>query len=204
LSPKRLREGARQGIWPCIGLQDNALSALAGAQYHLDKVKELVASRAVQTLWQKDKSLDEQARRGLQRELNQFHWHLRAFLWELVAARDTALQWVNQAYGLGIEEAKVTWPVVKSEAQKQCKWCEQLDKLEKGVESDQYFEIREYRNFAHRAFLLVYADYDENNNLSCLCLVPVREGQQQNFDLIAHLTNYLEAIRTLFDGLSRP
>jgi hypothetical protein len=52
--------------------KEDALAALAGAQYHLSHMRELAEVRGLKT----------------QGQVNRYHWHLRAFFWELYAVSD--------------------------------------------------------------------------------------------------------------------
>lgn len=187
----------RLRILPPMELRNNAGSALYGARYHFEMAQQLVQSRGMQTQWQEDRTLDELTRAKRQHEMNRFHWHLRAFFWELVATFDTVLHWVNQTLGLGIKEHKVEWNEIEAEAKKQTKWSAQLDTLKRVYECEWYFEVRQYRNFAHRAFLFVQGEYDADNKLKVLWLLPAREGQRENYDALEQLSSYLDEMRNL-------
>src|SRR5262245_46956187 len=69
-------------ILPPVDLASDAPAALQGAHYHLQQLRRFISDGLPQTA------------------VNPFHFHLRAFFWELVATFDSMLQWVNQAQQL--------------------------------------------------------------------------------------------------------
>ncbi len=182
--------------------------AFCSAVYHLSRVKELLGTPGMQTLWGEDKTLDEHTRAERQGEVNLFHQHLRAFLWELVATFDTMLQWANQRYDLGIPEKYVEWSKIQETAKKAKKDQDEWDKkyllLECAWNSDWYFEVRGYRHFAHRAFLHVQAEIvkeSEGDRLQIPHLFPVREGQREYVPIQEQLSIYLENMRQLGEAV---
>jgi hypothetical protein len=69
-------------------------------------------------------------------------------------------------------------------------------------DSEWYFEVRGYRNFAHRAFLFVQFEYDEKNGknkLRHVWLEPAREGQSQ-VDALEQSWAYLDR---MYNALQR-
>lgn len=52
---------------------------LEGARYHFQELQARLTAEGMRTLWN-EKSVTEERRRQLQSDVNQFHWHLRAFL----------------------------------------------------------------------------------------------------------------------------
>ena len=188
-------------ILPPMELQKNAWSALWGARHHFEKARELVRSPGVATRWQEERSLDTPTRSRLQDELNRFHWQLRAFFWELVATFDTVLHWVNQKLGLSIHERDVRWEKVKDEAKKQNKRSKELGALKTAYDSEWFFEVGQYRNFAHRAFLFVQGEYDTENKLILLWFLPARVGQRNNYDALARMSDYLDQMRKVLETI---
>ena len=191
-------------IFPPMKLADHTYFAFNGAEYHLSRIKELLDSPGMQTLWEEDTTLDERTRAERQGEVNLFHRHLRAFLWELVATFDTMLQWANQRYDLGIPEKDTKWSEIQKKVKKarkdQAEWDKKYPLLESAWNSDWYFEVRGYRNFAHRAFLNVQAAIvkkPEGDRLQIAHLFPVREGQREFAPIQEQLSIYLENIRQL-------
>jgi len=51
---------------------------LEGARYHFQELQARLTAEGMRTLWN-EKSVTEERRRQLQSDVNQFHWHLRAF-----------------------------------------------------------------------------------------------------------------------------
>ena len=80
------------------------------------------------------------------------------------------------------------------------KWNEIRARLEQVWDSDWYFEVRAYRNFAHRAFnnvqavILKEATGDRAMHVD---LFPVREGQRAHVPIQEQLTLYLEKMREI-------
>lgn len=190
-------------IVPVMPLDELAHSAFIGAAYHLARIKELIASPCIQTMWKEDTDLDDTTKREYQTGINQFHWHMRAFFWELVASFDTMLQWANQKYGLGVDEHKVEWEKIHGKASKdQIEWNAKDALLESIWNSEWYYEIRMYRNFSHRGFLFIQSEYDghygkSKPTLKLICLIAAREGQQEYVDLLQQLFQYLDHMRQL-------
>ena len=191
-------------IFPAMDLADHTYFAFNGAAYHLNRVKELLNSAGMQTLWTEDTTLDERTRAERQGEVNLFHQHLRAFLWELVATFDTMLQWANQRYELGVPEKDVKWSKIQKKAKDakkdQADWEKKYLLLESAWDSDWYFEVRGYRNFAHRAFLNVQAAIvkeSDRDRLEIAHLFPIREGQREFVLLQEQLSIYSENMRQL-------
>ena len=199
-------------IVPAMPLDTLAHSAFIGAAYHLGRIKKLASSPCMQTMWKDDDSLENATKKRLQADVDQFHWHVRAFFWELVASFDTMLQWVNQRFELSVPEDKVRWSTIHekaAEARKdQAEWNKKHALLESAWDSAWYYEIRQYRNFAHRAFIFVNAEYNGNYGknkptLKKVWLTPAREGQQEYVDIVLHLLNYLEEISQLGEKIFR-
>jgi hypothetical protein len=63
-------------VYSSVDLVTHARAALAGAQYHLDRVQEQVST------WRRTTNSDRANK-------NILHWHLRAFFWELHATMET-------------------------------------------------------------------------------------------------------------------
>lgn len=191
-------------IAPVHDLADSALTAFQGARYHLDALKTSLEKPGMQTLWKESSDLSADERRSNQNTLNAFHWHLRAFFWELVGAFDATLLWANARFGLGSPERNVKWGTVRESPASinADKWLDKKAVLENAWESDWFFEVREYRNFAHRSFLLIQAEYMPSksgglNELHFITLLPARVGQAPVRDLIDHLSEYHERMREL-------
>lgn len=193
-------------IHPVIELDSLAKCCLLGAQYHLEKIIELHNQFGMQTLNDSDFPIDKQKQESAQIKINQFHWHIRAFFWELVASFDTILQWVNQEYELSLHEKDVNWCKIKKRNSKnnlfQVDWLKKRSILKKEWHSDWFYEMRLYRNFAHRSFQFIQSEFDSDYGktpptLKKTWLSPAREGQSDYVDIISHLTDYLERMRGL-------
>jgi hypothetical protein len=93
--------------------RDDAFLALQGASYHMYQMNEQFGHGLV---------TDEQQKL--------FHWHLRAFFWELIAVRDS------------LNREAPNDPVI--------------DAAIKSLNAEQWFqEVTAYRNFAHQSFHVV-------------------------------------------------
>jgi hypothetical protein len=103
------RSSSRLQIYPSVDLVAHARAALAGVQYHLERVKELVMT------WRLTPN-SEQA------NVNILHWHLRAFFWELHAAMETT--WVT----LRCSKSKTTSQCAELKRVKREEWWEELTK----------------------------------------------------------------------------
>jgi hypothetical protein len=109
---------------------------------------------------------------------------------------------VNKTFQLGIDEKDVNWDTVCNLAKNKHKWSEIFDMLKAVWDSEWYFEVRGYRNFAHRAFLFVQFEYDEKNGknkLRHVWLEPAREGQSQ-VDALEQSWAYLDR---MYNALQR-
>ncbi len=195
-------------LFPAMKLDVHALIAFKGAEYHLWKVRELYRLPCIQRMWRNDESLDPKIKRQLQTNANMFHWHIRAFFWELTALFDTILNWANQRYGFGFEERKVTWGNVRdaSANSRPSEWAEKQAMLESAYSSDWFYEVRKYRNFAHRGFIFINTTYDGHFNkaeptLIMLSLPSVREYQRECQDMIEQISEYLERMRELGESV---
>jgi hypothetical protein len=85
------------------------------ARYHLDQLFQTLNKEGWTTIWS-NATVDEATRSRLQRDVDEFDRHLRAFFWELVAEFDMLLITVNHFEGLGIAEERVSWDEVARQA----------------------------------------------------------------------------------------
>lgn len=184
---------------PVHDLEQSALTSFRGARYHLDALRSFLRRPGVQTLWQEGPNLSSTERGLLQDQLNAFHWHLRAFFWEIVSAFDAMLHWSNRRFELSVKERDVGWDTIeKGNAQVDAgTWAKKRSILRTTWESEWFFEVRQYRNFAHRSFLLLQVSYGPSKDdpsgvyhLTFINLLPARVGQQVCRDLIEHLSEY--------------
>lgn len=121
---------------------------------------------------------------------------LRAFFWEMMSAYDLFHVWANTHYQLGIMGRKLT-PESVQKAMKDKPQCARSYEVLRDAEASPWlFEVRTYRNYAHRSFLDVNAMLIERDNSSMVFLVPAREGQNQHGMTQMHdqLQVYLDAM----------
>jgi hypothetical protein len=141
---------------PGRAAKDDARLALIGATYHLSQLRKQVEA-----------GLSDSKQQML------FHWHLRAFFWELVAVRDSLKQ-----------ESK-TSPEIKAA----------LDALE---ESQWFQEVNDYRNFAHQSFHIVEVAIQTTTNRAMFIQIHGRDG-----DAMPHLNGYCEKMKAFLKALYR-
>lgn len=150
------------------GLRDARL-AVKGASYHLYQ-------------------LDMRFKEGLSApaEFEIFHWHVRAFFWELIAVRDV----IHRAYGSD--------KTVKASLQ-------QLNG------EDWFAEVESYRNFAHQAFLdvrflqpiVTNKDGQKVPGNPKYTLFPsARPGQQWNSEGVEQLRQYWQAMHNWLEAIT--
>jgi hypothetical protein len=157
--------------------------------------------------WHDGKQVDEIAQDRLYHYGLKFDLHLRAFFWELDATFDTMLQWANQRYKLGVSEGNMKWEAIKNKQatgvyELDSEWKEKYQLLDTVWNSAWYFEVRMYRNFAHRTFNFVQHAFvkhtdPERYETTITCLPSARDGQQEYTDIMAQLQKYLDEMRQL-------
>ena len=185
-------------------LKGSAWLALRGADYHLFQIKRLIATPAFQTHWEADASLDSKLREQYVEHQRVFDYHLRASFWELTAAFDTALQWINLEFGFGLPEKSVSWDAIRETAatKHEAAWPRARNVLAGIWESSWYFEIRQYRNFAHRSHNFWSRDVGPGG-LGGIALLPARKDQP--FPLLPNcLEKYREEIDVIRDAFASP
>ncbi|MEN5159672.1 hypothetical protein [Achromobacter spanius] len=81
--------------------------------------------------------------------------HSRAFLWELVAAFDLTLCWMNERFSLGLDDHQVTWSRIEAKCKKtsdpQC--AAAFAEVNSAHSSEWFSAVTRYRNYAHRNFI---------------------------------------------------
>ncbi len=192
MSKSKFKRHEAYAIHPAQKLDEDTSLAFTGAQYHLNKFKNILESPSLLTDF-----LDGSQVHPMDFECNQLHWHLRGFLWEMVATFDTMLQCVNQKYELGLSAEDVKWKNIPMRAGKnQHEWNKKYALLKSAYESEWFFEVRAYRNYAHWAFNFFQVAYSEHKEVESVIrkmhaakLLPVREGQTY-LQPIEQLTNY--------------
>lgn len=185
---------------PILDGRTLAASALTGATYHLHQITGLLNSAGeLAEAW----TGEEHPTFLSQSQINQVHWHLRSFFWELVGAFDLALQWANDRFQLGLEEHNVMWRLIPGDAGiDQHEWDRVHSCLINVWDSEWYFEVRTFRNFSHRSFLTTTALIPKRGKPQ-LMLEPAREGQCYE-DIRDHLPKYLDAMRQLSGQIFAP
>lgn len=177
-------------IVPAMNLEEDAQGALHAARYHLEKIRYLVKQPGIQTMWKEDKDLDQMTRRRLQRQVNIFHFHVRAFFWELVATMDIMVERAKRKSGRG-------------------KWKKVFPVLETARNSEWFYEVDRYRNFLHRAFHFIQMEFgkertEDRYKLKRVFMTPARVGQKQYVYIEDQLSNYWEKMRNLQEAVSKP
>ena len=103
---------------------------------------------------------------------------MRGFLWELYGAFDLMLMWSNDHFGLGIPDKNVVPDSIlaATPTKNLTDWPRVQKLLETAWLSEWLFELRMYRNFSHRSFLLVQGFIPKQGQASMM-LPRAREGQ---------------------------
>ena len=135
-------------------------------------------------------------------------WRTRAFFWELVGAFDMFLQWANEQFRLGRAEGEVRWGKMPSTSSADNDgWIKMRAVLETAYNSDWYFEVRNYRNYAHRSIIHVTALVPKNSDPTQVFLPHARVGQSHYEDLRVQLKSYLDQMfllgQQLFAGMDQ-
>lgn len=129
-------------------------------------------------------------------------WRTRAFFWELVGAFDMFLQWANEQFQLGLAEGEVRWDKMPSiSSADNDGWIKMRAVLETAYNSDWYFEVRTYRNYAHRSIIHVTALVPINSGAPQVFLPHARVGQVHYDDLRIQLKSYLDQMLLLGEQL---
>lgn len=175
----KLRHKAALKVVPAQDVRGMMCMGLEGARYHFYQIQAALKSPGVATGWTAKSVIDEQERVQLQRDINRFHWHLRAFFWELVAEMDL-----------------LRVVVKKSPMSDRTKL---MEDLRRAYDAAWFAEVRTYRNFAHQSLLFVQCSYKgpPPGELEFAYLLPAIEGQSPTYDLLAQLSGYLEKMERL-------
>lgn len=177
--------------------------AIRGAHYHSFHITKL---------------LDKYDEDCTQFSVSQMNWLIRGFFWELVGAFDLILQWSNKRFYLEVEECKKQvktgkWKPIAIEQVKWSKvqaaratneidlWKQVAECLEQAWKSVWYFEVRTYRNFAHKSlFDMTGFVRTDGKGGSQWFISLAREGQVYE-DLRILLPNYIKEFKQLVDKL---
>jgi len=197
-------------ILPVMNLYDYTLAAYRGSQYHLSVIDSILSKPEFAKFLVDKNSFTEEEKYNFHREENILIWHIRAFFWELISTFDIMLEWANQKYSLGIPVDKVRWNTIRKASLNigadHDKWLEKYSLLSAAYDSDWFYEIKRYRNFAHRSFLGVQIEVDTDYGRSepkihMVSLLPAREGQTNSDYLIECLKGYLQHAADLIRGV---
>jgi hypothetical protein len=126
---------------PAVDLREMAKAALWNVDYHLGAVQHFNEQPGMTTNWQIDVALDATRKGQLQTDINRFHAHLRSFFWEMIAAFEAMKVWIIETRGRNSAHMKA---------------------LEKSTTADWFVEVSNYRNFAHRSFLVSQSLFQES------------------------------------------
>jgi hypothetical protein len=172
-----------------------AFVAFKGATYHLSFIKHILNNAEKQIGVDSSESPESFIS---QKELTELLWHLRSFFWELTGSFDLMLQWVNDRFALGIREDQLLWRNIPELAGKdQNIWNRVHQSLEDAWNSEWLFEIRMYRNYAHRSFFQIISVINREKGEAQVFLPLAREGQHCCVDIREHLKKYLEEMLKL-------
>lgn len=193
-------------------LRFDVMAAIRGAAYHLSLVSAAMSNELMRSSLDLEKQANDEAKAKVQEITNMMHWHIRAFFWELAAAFDTLLQWVNVRYELRIPENQVRPLDIGTRKARKDKevWKQKLLVIEQAWLSEWCFEVLEYRNSAHRSFnwftfehqVFNYKTPEELSRLRRAWLRPAREGQAPSAtDLLPTFERYLKEMTKLVTGV---
>jgi hypothetical protein len=132
------------------------------------------------------------ARRDGEPDVNALQWQLRSFFWELCGAWDLFQQWVNTAFQLGYAEEKVAMTVIRQATSDVAGWDEAKAILATAFDSDWHFEVRAYRNSAHRSYFRMMEIHLQQKGVKWLNLPAARLGQSNHFEgMVPQLAEYV-------------
>lgn len=172
-----------------------ALSSLNGADYHLTRIVRIL-DKAEHTWWQNPDFDNGKFLTG--EDVNEVLWHLRSFFWELVGVFDMMLQWANEHFELGLSEDKVSWKTIRnSKSRMNPAWVETLRALTAAWDSDWYFDVRTYRNFSHRSYLVPQTVIPREPGKIIVALQAARLNAPICADIRVELPKYVAAMRQL-------
>ncbi|KVZ89449.1 hypothetical protein [Burkholderia ubonensis] len=125
-------------------------------------------------------------------DVNALQWHLRSFFWELCGAWDLFQQWVNTAFRLGYAEDKVAMTVIRQAKSNVTGWDEVKAILVAAFDSEWHFEVRAYRNSAHRSYFRMMEIHLQEKGVRWINLPAARHGQSNHFEgMVPQLTEYV-------------
>ena len=157
---------------PLGRLPDMIRDTLKAADYHRALLSEagnaylLQEGQGTRSVW-------------FQEDRQKTRWHLRSFFWDLVAAFDLVLVWCNEQFELGIHPRAVSWRCVKDAVSRTQpdEWTRVLATLSRFEADAAFFEIRAYRNYAHRDFLFGNVLVSPTGEMIGLTIPYARVGQ---------------------------
>lgn len=168
--------------------------AIKGAEVHLRAIHRLLTRGSSLT----DGAVEYSSPLDNPAVTAQLMWRTRAFFWELVGAFDMFLQWANDYFALGVPEGKVTWAAMPAQSfRDQAGWTAMRKLLEDAYNSEWYYEIRMYRNFAHRSILPVTSMIPKIHGETQVFLPHARKGQSHYDDVRVQMKSYIEHMLAL-------
>jgi len=168
--------------------------AIAGAAQHLQYITRIVSAAVIE--W--EKTGDFESPTGLPLNPNDFSMHIRSFFWEVFAANDMVLQWVNEVLALGLDPGQVRWKDFRLQTKKKKDehhqlWDRVLTLITAYRESADFFELSEYRHYSHENFVACRTLLSRDKKLSLVAIEPVRVGQAIE-DVRDQLPRYLTSV----------
>lgn len=168
--------------------------AIKGAEVHLRAIQRLLKHDPMQI----DSAAEYASPLNDPAVMEQLVWRTRAFFWELVGSFDMFLQWANDHFALGVAEGRVAWntmPIASS--RNHAEWTAMRKLLEDGYNSEWYFEVRMYRNFAHRSILAMTSMIPKVPGETQVYLPHARKGQANYDDIRIQLSGYIDQMLVL-------
>ncbi|HEF5870441.1 TPA: hypothetical protein SAY52_001009 [Burkholderia cenocepacia] len=138
----------------------------------------------------------------------ELHARIRSFFWEMMSAYDLFHVWANTHYNLGLTGRKLTPENVQKAMKNDLRCADAYDAFREAEESPWLFEVRTYRNYAHRSYLGAETIILQRDNSSMTFLVPARHGQQESgmqpvFDQLNTYLEAMNALGVLLDGIKK-
>ncbi|MDN7683442.1 hypothetical protein [Burkholderia cenocepacia] len=181
--PKAAFSATLQAL-PTSALQflDDAGFCIRGAEMHLDAVRMIIArTRSV--------ALDE------------LTWRTRSVFWELIGAWDLFLMWATERHDLRMKgrrlrhhEVAINNVFLSTSSDQAWPGIRQI--LYETVESPWFFELREYRNFAHK-WVIGSEELIVQKTATTHYMLPLARVGQDRLDFYTQLDLYVEQMIAL-------
>ncbi|WP_343727816.1 hypothetical protein [Burkholderia seminalis] len=138
---------------------DFAASAYRAANNHLNVIEAILGKR-----------YDEQ-------DSHELLSRLRSFFWELYGVWDLLHAWANIHYKLGLTGSEISPGKVQKKMKDNPQCAQAYAIVDEAVNSEWFFEVRTYRNYAHRSYMRAESIVALDDNSASTFLVRAREGQ---------------------------